>query len=337
MELSESRPESVPSIPWVQCPEIVVKDARRELISWYPEFGFRYVLVIARTGDADNITKYNASSFVLRLNSGRTVTPIGIVPGIQPDFCARMGEPIPSILCTESVEVQHSESPWLGLVYCMEKRDSPAAVMMNGVWNDNPKQRMAVAGEKLCAPPSGGYRFRSRTSLSTAPNYSDREGSMKAFTTFLGPDRQDGLLAVGKLNKYCVVILRIPEYDRASISSIETDSIQAVFSHDAVMVDHAITPCLGLFCQQNTPSGPEYWLLEKAVLTKESFGISAAADTKVDKWMGFVGPSTVFSPKDWKLVLAFEHQPTGALFAVRIGDLRLQLADGTQIYAPKTS
>jgi hypothetical protein len=139
---------------WVQCPSITVPDAG-SLVSWCPEFGFRYVLVIAKTGDSKNVTKYDATSFLLKLANGQTTTPIGIVPGVKPDFRARTGESVPKLMCTERVTLEDSDSPWLGLLYCIEERDTPAAVMIIGAWNDELKELAPVYGEKPSDPSTG--------------------------------------------------------------------------------------------------------------------------------------------------------------------------------------
>lgn len=320
-----------PELGWVQCPSIVVPDAG-SLVTWCPEFGFRYVLVIAKTGDSKNVTKYDAALFQLRLTNGQLAMPIGIVPGVSPGFRARPGEPVPKLMCTEKVILEDSESPWLGVLYCIEERYSPAAVMLNGVWREELRQLSAEAGGKPSEPTKGKTKLLSSASLTLPiPFYSDQAGSMERFSTFRHADRQDGILAVGRWDKYCIIAARIPENKRASLSNIETATVQAILSDKPVLRDHSSLTCMGLIYPNQTQHGLQHLLVEKANLSGSSHKVEAAPHSTIETLSRYAGPVTVFAPRDWKLVLAFDYKATGEiLFAIKIGTLRLQLAPGTE-------
>jgi hypothetical protein len=325
-----SSSNTTPVLGWVKCPSIV--DAGT-LVSWCPEFGYRYVLVIAKTGDSSNITHYDARSFLLKLASGRSAIPIGIIPGIEPNFRGRPGEVVPKLVCTERTTIQDTNSPWLGLLYCVEERDPPKGVMFDNICNDEIKELTPVAGERLASWSGGQIKILSETKLSL-PYYSDQAGSMDKFSTFCyPPDQQAGILAVGRREEYCMVAVRIPDHVRTFLSGIDTTSVHAIFSDDPLLRDYSSRPSCGLIYPNPTPQGLQYLLLGEAVLSKSSYSVNAPPDSKIIMLSRYSGPVTVFTPRDWKLVFAFAYQSTDEiLFAVQIGAFRLELPYGTVKY-----
>src|SRR5665213_301882 len=74
-------------------------------------------------------------------------------------------------------------------------------------------------------------------------------------------------------------------------------------------------------------------LLTCTVLSKGTYSVNAPPSSKLTTLPRYLGPVTVFSQRDWKLVLAFKYRDTGEiLFAVKIGALRLQWSHGTVEY-----
>lgn len=317
---------TTPVLGWVKCPSVVVPDGGT-LVSWHPEFGFRYVLVIAKTGDSQNITQYDAASFVLKLASGRSAIPVGISPGIKPDFGAGTRESVPKLMCTEKTRIQDTSSPWLGLLYCIDERDTPIAITLDKIRNEQINELTPVAGEAPASPSADQTKILSETRLSL-PYYSDPAGSMDRFSTFRYPDQQAGVLAVGRWDEYCVVAVRIPEHARMFLGSVDTASVSAIFS-DPILRDQSSRPSLGLIYPHHTPHGLHYLLLERAVLSKSSYSVNAPPNSRVTMLSRYTGPVTMFAPRDWKLVFAFAYQSTSEiLFAVRVGTFRLQLPPG---------
>jgi hypothetical protein len=315
---------AMPVLGWVKCPSVVVPDGET-LVSWCPEFGFRYVLVIARTGDTENITQYDATSFLLKLASGRSAIPIGIIPGIEPGFRARPGEGAPKLICTEKITFQDTSSPWLGLLYCIDERDTPIAVVLDKVCNEEIKELVPLAGEAPASLGGGETKILSEARLSL-PYHSDPAGSMDRFSTFRYPQQQAGILAIGRWDEYCVVAVRLPEHARTFLSSIDSGSVNAIFSDSPILRDHSSRPSLGLIYPHHTPQGLHYLLLEKAVLSKSSYSVNAPPDSQVTMLSRYTGPVTMFAPRDWKLVFAFSCQSTGEiLFAIQIGTVQLEL------------
>jgi hypothetical protein len=239
-------------------------------------------------------------------------------------------------MCTERTTIQDTASPWTGILYCIEEPDTPTAFMLNGVWNEGLREVASASGERITDDsPEGQVKILSDTKLSLPiPYFSDRTGSMNRFSTFRCAGRQqEGIIAVGRWDEYCIVAVRIPERDRPSIGSVDSTTVEAVLSDGPVLRDCATIRSRGFMYQSYTSEGLKFHLIEKAILSQDSYLVKAAPYSKILTMRQYVGPATVFAPRDWKLVFAFDYLATGQiLFAVRVGYLRLQFPPGMVEY-----